>query len=329
MKAVVCRGYGDPDELRLEEVAKPTPGVGEVLIRVRAAALNAMDWHFMKGRPAIIRLFLGLQRPRMDRAGHDVAGTLESVGSGVTRFRSGDDVFGICRGSLAEYACASETAVAAKPANVSFEQAAAVSLAGLTALQGLRDHGRLQAGQRVLINGAAGGVGTFAVQIAKSFGADVTGVCSTRNLEMVRSIGADRVLDYTREDFTRSDQRYDLIFDLVANHSISAYRRVLKPGGVIVICGGGGSDGRAMGRRLARVMFGAVQSKFVGQKLAVFVARLKQEDLVILGELMKSGKVTPAIDCCFRLSEASQAMRHLAEGHARGKIVVTVGQDSA
>jgi NADPH:quinone reductase-like Zn-dependent oxidoreductase len=329
MNAVVCREYGDPDALRLEEVATPTPGAGQVLIRVRAVALNAMDWHFIKGRPAITRFFLGLRRPRMNRPGLDVAGTVESVGSEVTRFRPGDDVFGICRGSLAEYACASESGVVTKPGNVSFEQAAAVSLAGLTALQGLRDHGRLLGRQSVLINGAAGGVGTFAVQIAKSFGADVSGVCSTRNVEMVRSIGADRVFDYTREDFTRSDQRYDLIFDLVANHSISAYRRVLKRGGVIVTCGGGGSDGRAMGRRLVRVMFGAVQSKFVGQKLVVFVARLKQEDLVALGELMESGKVTPAIDSCFRLSEASQAMRRLAEGHARGKIVVTVGQDSA
>ena len=230
MKAIVCHRYGAPEALRLEDVDKPTPGDGEVLIQVRAASLNAYDWGLVRGRPAILRLMVGLRRPKpkLNRPGRDVAGRVESVGRNVTRFKPGDDVFGLCRGSLAEYACASESYLAAKPANVSFEEAAAVPLAGLTALQGLRA-GRIQSRQRVLINGAAGGVGTFAVQFSKSYGADVTGVCSTRNVEMVRSIGADRVVDYTREDFTRSEQRYDLIYDLVSNHSFSACRRVLTP----------------------------------------------------------------------------------------------------
>ena len=218
--------------------------------------------------------------------------------------------------------------MATKPANVSFEQAAAVPVAGLTALQGLRDRGRIQPGQRVLINGAAGGVGTFAVQIAKSFGAEVTGVCSTRNVEMVRSIGADRVVDYTREDFTKSGQVFDLIYDLVGNHSFAACRRVLNPKGTLVAAGIGGSDGRDGGRRLARLLLGILWSRFVSQRLGVYVTRLKKEDLIVLRDLMEAGKVTPVIDTCYRLSEASRAIRHLAEGHARGKIVVTVEPDS-
>ena len=327
MKAIVCHRYGDPEALRLEDVDKPTPGNGEVLIRVRAASLNALDWHLMKGRPLIARAFLGLRRPKMTRTGRDVAGRVESVGRSVTQFKPGDDVFGACRGSLVEYACASESALAAKPANVSFEQAAAAPIAGLTALQGLRDHGQIQPGQRVLINGAAGGVGTFAVQIAKSFGAHVTGVCSTRNVEMVGSIGADRVLDYTRVDFTHSGERYDLIFDLVANHSFSACRRVLSPRGVFVPAGIGGSDGRAGARRLGRLLIGALFSRLVSQKVVFVMARLKQGDLIALGELLASGKVTPVIDSRHRLSETSQAFRRLADGHARGKIVVTVDAD--
>ena len=329
MKAIVCHRYGDPDALRLEDVDKPSPGEGEVLIQVRAASLNALDWHLMKGKPAFARLFLGLRRPSARCPGRDVAGRVESVGRAVTRFKPGDDVFGACRGSLAEHACASELAVAAKPPNVSFEQAAAVPVAALTVLQGLRDHGRIEPGQRVLINGAAGGVGTFAVQIAKSFGADVTGVCSTGNVEIVRSIGADRVVDYTRENFTRSRERYDLIFDLVANHSFSACRRILNPRGVFVVAGGGGADGRAMGRRLGRMLIGALISRFVSQKLVLFVARLNQGDLDTMGGLLASGKVTSVIDSRYRLNEASLAIRRLAEGHARGKIVVTMDADGA
>jgi len=322
MKVIVCPRYGAPEALRLEDVDKPTPGDGEVLIRIRAASLNAYDAGMLRGRPAIIRILLGLRRPK-SRLGRDVAGRVESVGPGVTRFKPGDDVFGICRGSLAEYACTLETYLAAKPANVSFEDAAAIPLAGLTAVQGLRAGG-IQSGQRVLINGAAGGIGTFAVQIAKSFGADVTGVCSTRNVEMVGSIGADQVVDYTRTDFTRSGQRYDLICDLVANHSFLACRRVLSLRGVHVAAGAGGADGRRFGRRLARMLAGALISRFVSQKVVFFMTRLKQEDLATLGELLESRKVKPVIDSRHRLSETSEAFRRLATGHASGKIVVTV-----
>lgn len=326
MKAIVCHRYGAPEALRVEDVEKPTPGDGEVLIRVRAASLNAYDSGLMRGRPPILRLFLGLHRPKV-RLGRDVAGRVESVGRSVTQFKPGDDVFGICRGSLAEYACASESSLAAKPANVSFEVAAAVPLAGLTALQGLREAGRIQPGQRVLINGAGGGVGTFAVQFAKSFGADVTGVCSARNVEMVGSIGADRVVDYTRTDFTRSAQRYDLIFDLVANHSFFACRRVLSPQGILVAAGVGGADGRRFWRRLGRMLTGALIARFTSQRVGFFVTRLKQADLVTLAGLLESRKVTPVIDSRHRLSDTSEAFRRLAEGHARGKIVVTVDQN--
>jgi NADPH:quinone reductase-like Zn-dependent oxidoreductase len=328
MKAIACHRYGAPEALRLEDVEKPTPGDGEVLIQVRAASLNAYDWGLMRGRPLIGRLFVGLRKPRTTRTGRDVAGRVESVGPGVTRFKPGDDVFGLCRGSLVEYACALESNLAAKPANVSFEEAAAVPIAGLTALQGLRA-ARIQSGQRVLINGAAGGIGTFAVQIAKSFGADVTGVCSTRNMAMVSSIGADRVVDYTRTDFTRSGDRYDLIFDLVANHSFLECRRVLGPKGLLVAAGSGGADGRRFGRRMGRVLTGALISQFVGQKVVFFMARRSQEDLVTLGGLLESRKVVPVIDSRHRLSEASEAFRRLSEGHARGKIVVTMEKSEA
>jgi NADPH:quinone reductase-like Zn-dependent oxidoreductase len=324
MKAAVCHRYGAPEALRLEDVDRPTPADGEVLIQVRAASLNAYDWGLLRGRPPILRMILGLRRPKT-RPGRDVAGRVESVGRGVTQFKPGDDVFGMCRGSLAEYACASESYLVAKPANVSFEEVASVPLAGLTALQGLRDAGRIQPGQRVLINGAAGGIGTFAVQIARSFGADVTGVCSTRNVEMVGSIGASRVVDYNRADFTRSGERYDLIFDLVANHSFSACRRVLSPEGVLVAAGVGGADGRAFGRRLGRMLTGLLISRFASQRMVFFVARLKREDLVTLGGLLESRKVTPVIDSRHPLSETSEAFRRLAGGHARGKIVVTAG----
>ena len=329
MKAIVCDRYGAPEALRLHDVDKPTPGDGQVLIQVRAASLNAYDWGLLRGRPRMLRLMVGLRRPKFNRPGRDVAGRVESVGPGVTQFKPGDEVFGICRGSLAEYACASESALATKPANISFEEAAAIPLAGLTALQGLRGAGRIQPGQRVPINGAAGGIGTFAVQIAKSFGADVTGVCSTRNAKMVGSIGADRVVDYTREDFTRSGERYDLIYDLVTNHPFSACRRVLSPRGLLVAAGAGGADGRRFGRRMGRMLTGLLISRFTSQKVVSFMTRLKQADLITLGGLLESRKVTPVMDSRHRLSETSEAFRRLAEGHARGKIVVTVGQNGA
>ncbi len=323
MKAVICHRYGDPDSLRLDEVERPTPGPGQVLIRVRAAALNALDWHFLKGRPPVVRLFTGLRRPAQ-RPGRDVSGRVESVGPSVTRFKPGDDVFGVCRASLAEYACASETTIVPKPPSVSFEDAAAAPIAALTAMQGLRDHGRLEAGRRVLINGASGGVGTFAVQFARVLGADVTAVCGTRNVELVRALGASRVFDYTREDFTTSGERYHLVFDLVANHSVAASSGVLEPGGILVVAGGGGSDGRAMGRRMIRILTGAAMAKLRGPKLALYVARLQLEDLVTMGQLIASARVKPVIDSQYPLPEAARAMRRLAEGHARGKIVLTV-----
>jgi NADPH:quinone reductase-like Zn-dependent oxidoreductase len=324
MKAIVCHRYGAPEALQVEDVDKPTPVDDQVQIQVHAAALNALDWHLMKGRPRIGRLFSGLRRPRISRPGHDVAGRVEAVGRSVTRFKPGDEVFGACRGSLAEYACATEAHLATKPANVSFEDAAAVPVAGLTALQGLRDHGRIQPGQRVLINGAAGGVGTFAVQIAKALGAHVTGVCGTGNLDLVGSIGADSVMDYSRADFTRGGQRYDLILDLVANHSFFACCRVLNPRGMIVAAGGGGADGRAFGRRLVRTLTGALISRFGSRRMALFVARLNHADLARMGELLASRQVTPVIDRRHPLNQASEAFRRLATGHARGKIVVTM-----
>jgi len=323
MKAIVYYDYGSPDVLKCEEIEKPTPGNDEVLIRVRAASLNPLDHHLMKGGPYIVRILLGLLGPKIKRPGRDVAGQVEAVGRNVTQFKPSDEVFGTCRGALAEYVCTSESAVVMKPDNVTFEQAASVPVAALTALQSLRDKGQIQRGQKVLVNGAAGGVGTFAVQIAKWFGANVTGVCSTRNVEMVRSIGADRVIDYTQEDFTRSGQRYDLIFDLVANHSFSACRRVLNPKGLFIAAGVLGLGGSMTGL-LAFSITGLVLSGFVSQKFVMFIARLSKEDLSIMGELMATGKVTPVIDRRYRLSEVPEAIRYLEEGHARGKIVITL-----
>jgi len=323
MKAIIYRNYGSPDVLKCEEIEKPTPGDDEVLIRVRAASLNPLDYHLMKGGPYIVRILLGLLGPKIKRPGRDVAGQVEAVGRNVTQFKLGDEVFGTCRGALAKYVCASESALVMKPDNVTFEQAASVPVAALTALQSLRDKGQIHRGQKVLVNGAAGGVGTFAVQIAKWFGADVTGVCSTRNVEMVRSIGADHVVDYTQEDFTRSGLRYDLIFDLVGNHSFSACRRVLHPKGTFIAAGVLGLGG-SMIALLAFSITGLVLSLFVDQRFVMFVARLSKEDLSIMGELMATGKVTPVIDRRYRLIEVPEAIRYLEERHARGKVVITL-----
>ena len=321
MKAIVYYNYGSPDVLKCEEIEKPTAGDNEVLIRVRAASVNPFDWHFMRGTPYMVRIQAGLRKPKDKRLGVDVAGQVEAVGRNVTQFRPGDEVFGACRGAFAEYACASESALVMKPDNVTFEQAASAPVAAFTALQGLRDKGQIQPGQKVLINGAAGGVGTFAVQIAKWFGADVTGVCSTRNADMVRSIGADRVIDYTQEDFAKSGQRYDLFFDCVGNHSLLACRRVLNPKGIYIVVGG--PDGRWLGP-LARMIKTLVLSRFVSQNLVMFLARRSKEDLTIMHELMKAGKVTPVIDKRYKLSEVPEAIRYLEEGHARGKVVITL-----
>jgi NADPH:quinone reductase-like Zn-dependent oxidoreductase len=323
MKAATYQRYGPSDVVQITEVEKPVPNDNEVLIKVRAASVNPLDWHFMRGTPYMLRAAAGLHQPKDKRLGVDVAGEVEAAGRNVTQFKTGDEVFGVCRGAFAEYACASETKLVKKPYKVTFEQAASVPIAAFTALQGLRDEGQIQAGQKVLINGAAGGVGTFAVQIAKSFGADVTGVCSTKNVDMVRSIGADGVVDYTREDFTKSGQRYDLLFDCIGNHSLSACRRVLNPKGKYVPVGG--SAGRWMIGTLVRSMATLVLSRFVSQKLVVFfLAKAKKEDLNVIRELLEAGKVTPVIDKCYRLSEVSEAIRYLEEGHARGKVVITL-----
>ncbi len=322
MKAIVYHSYGSPDVLKCEEIAKPAPKDNEVLVKVRAASLNPLDWRLMKGQPSALRIFFGLRRPRFGRPGVDVAGVVESVGKNVTRFKPGDEVFGACRGACAEYASAPESRLAVKPSNVTFEQAASVNVAALTALQGLRDKGSLQPAQKVLINGAAGGVGTFAVQITKWLGAQVTGVCSTRNLEMVRSIGADRVIDYTREDFTKSGQRYDVILDNVANHPLSAIRRVLNPKGRYIMVGAPHSP--SMIELLGGLLKPLMLSLFVSQKLSFFIAKPNKEDLTMIGELISSGKVTPVIDRRYRLSEVPEAIRYLEEGHARGKVVIVV-----
>ncbi len=319
MKAIVYHRYGSPDVLQCEEIEKPTAEGNEVLIKVRAASVNPLDWHLMEGKP---RLLFGL-KPKDTRLGRDVAGQLETVGKDVTQFKPGDEVFGVCRGAFAEYACASEAKLAMKPDNVTFEQAASVPIAALTALQGLRDKGQIQPGQKVLINGAAGGVGTFAVQIAKSFSADVTGVCSTRNVDMVRSLGADRVIDYTQLDFTHSRQRYDLIFDLVANHSLSAFRRVLNPKGIYV--GAGIGPGGSILGFLARAFLTApVLSRFVSQKFSILMAKITKEDLTVMRDLMEPRKVSPVIERRYRLSEVPEAIRYLATGHARAKLVITL-----
>jgi NADPH:quinone reductase-like Zn-dependent oxidoreductase len=321
MKAIVRTKYGLAEVLRFEEIEKPIPGDKEVLIRVRAASVNPYDWHFMRGTPRLIRLFIGLRSPKSPLLGADVAGEVESVGRSVARFRAGDAVFGAGRGAFAEYACAPESRIALKPDHVSFEQAASVPIAALTALQGLRDVAHAQPGQRALINGAAGGVGTFAVQIAKSLGAEVTGVCSTRNVEMVRSIGADHVIDYTQADFTQSGRQYDIFFDCIGNRSLSECRRVLTPAGVYVGVGGGGPDVGSF-TLLAGMIEKPVLSLFGKQKLLGLVARMNQPDLVILGEMMTNGKVKPVIDRRYKLSEVPEAIRYLETGHARGKVVI-------
>jgi NADPH:quinone reductase-like Zn-dependent oxidoreductase len=323
MKAIVWRHYGSPAQpgvLECEEIERPAPGSDEVLIRVRAAAVNAPDWRLLRGKPYAARLLLGLRRPRRTRMGTDVAGQIEAVGSHVTGFKAGDEVFGTCQAAFADYACAAENVLLMKPASVSFEQAAAAPVAGLTALQGLRDRGHVRPGDSVLVNGASGGVGTFAVQMAKAFGAEVTAVCSTRNVDMVRSIGADRVIDYTREDFTRSGQRYDVVFDCVGNRSFSARRRVLTPRGICVMVGGP----KRVCVLLVRMVTALVLSRFVTQRFVMFVARRNKEDLGIVSDMMETGKVVPVIDRRYPLSEGPAAIRYVDDGHARGKVIITV-----
>ena len=325
MKAIVYCQYGSPDVLKFEDVEKPVPNDNQVLIKVRAASLNAFDVYLIRDS-WLGRLIFGLRKPRDTRLGQDIAGQVEAVGKNVTQFKPGDEVFGICRGALAEYACASERALIMKPPNVPFEQAASLPLAGLTALQGLRE-GKIQPGQKVLINGATGGVGTFAVQIAKSFGAEVTAVCSTRNVDLVRSIGADHVIDYTKEDFTKSDQRYDVIFDNVCNHSFFERRRVLNPKGICVLAGMGGAGvkgSEAIGRIAGNLFTARGLSSFTDQKFAQYRTKSSKQDLIMLGDLIQAGKLRPVVERTYKLNDAPEALRYLNEGHARGKIVIAV-----
>lgn len=315
MKAIVYCEYGSPDVLKFEDVEKPVPNDNQVLIKVRAASLNALDAYVIRDT-WLGRLFFGLRKPRNTGLGRDVAGQVEAVGKNVTQFKPGDEVFGISHtGSLAEYAVTPERALVIKPANVSFEQAASLPVAGLTALQGLRE-GKIQPGQKVLVNGATGGVGTFAVQIAKSLGAEVTAVCSTRNADLVRSIGADHVIDYTKEDFTKSDQRYDVIFDNVGNHSFAERRRVLNPKGICVLAGMGGAGVKGS-EAIPRIVGGFTArglSSFVDQKFAMYVTKMSKPDLIMLGDLIQAGKIRPVIERTCKLSDAPEALRQLDAG---------------
>lgn len=317
MKAVIQTGYGSADVMQLKELQKAVPGDGEVLIRVKAASLGAGDYFGMRGKPFPIRFYIGFPQPKKDFVvGIDFAGIVEAVGPNVSRFRPGDEVYGECHGSCAEYAVASEGSIAPKPANLSFEQAAAVPTSACTALQALRDHGKVRPGQKVLINGASGGVGPFSVQIAKALGAEVTGVCSTGNVQMVRGIGADHVIDYTKEDFTKGTARYDVILDNVASHSLSATRSVLTPDGLLLP-----SSGHA---GMGWVIAAALQGMFVRQQAAVFMAITNSESLLALKELIEADKVTPVIDRTYPLGETAKAFEYLDEGHARGKVVIAV-----
>ncbi len=328
MKAIVYCDYGLAN-LKLEEVEKPVPNDDQILVRVRAASVNPYDWHFIEGTPKIMRAMgVGLRKPKDTRVGVDFAGTVEAVGknpAAAGQFKPGDEVFGGKGGAFADYVCPrAGRAVALKPANITFEQAASVNIAGITALQALRDKGKVQSGQKVLINGASGGVGTFAVQIAKSLDADVTGVCSTRNVDLVRSLGADHVIDYTKEDFTKSGQRYDVILDNVGTQPLVSFRRVLIPKGKYVMIGGGGPNDQGLIGPLFRPIQAMLLSPFVSQEMGMFIADTNQKDLAVLADLMQSGKVKPVIDRTYKLSEVPAAIAYLEQGHARGKVVITV-----
>ncbi len=319
MKAIVYNRYGSPDVLKLEELQKPTPGDDEALIKVHAASVNAYDWHFLTADIFLIRLSGGgLFKPKNTRLGADFAGQVEAVGRNVKQFQPGDEVFGTGNGSFAEYVSVAESALALKPVNLSFEEAAAVPMAAVTALQGLRDNGQIQPGQKVLINGASGGVGTFAVQIAKYFGAEVTAVCSTDKLDMARALGADHVIDYTQEDFTKNGQQYDLIFAANGYHSLSAYKRALTPRGIYVMAGG------SMAQIFQAMLLGPRMSETGGRKMGAAMAKINQKDLATLKELLEAGKIVPVIDRSYALSETAEALRYLGEGHARGKVVITM-----
>ena len=322
IKAIVYCEYGPPEILQLRDIEKPTPAENELLVKVRAASVNPVDSTYSGG----VRLFTGLRKPSVTRFGTDYSGTVEAVGAKVTQFKPGDEVFGGRTGALADYICVREDkSVVSKPANVSFPEAAGVPVAAITALQGLRDKGKIQAGQKVLINGASGGVGTFAVQIAKAFGADVTAVCSGKNADMVRSIGADHVIDYMKEDFTAGAERYDMIFDIVGNHSFSERRRILKPSGICVMVGLGGSgwhDG--FWSRIGGELTSYIASRFVKEKFIAYIAEFNKADMTVLHDLLEAGKIKPVIDKTFPFTQVPEAVRYLETGHARGKVVVNV-----
>jgi NADPH:quinone reductase-like Zn-dependent oxidoreductase len=323
MKAVMYTKYGSPDVLKLTEVPKPIPGDNEVLIKVRAASLNAADWHLLRAKPFLVRLMgMGLLKPKNKILGADLAGQVEAIGRNVRQFKPGDevfgDIFGSGWGSLAEYVCAPENVLALKPARISFEEAAVVPLAGVTALQGLRDKGKIQPGQKVLVNGASGGVGTFALQIAKSFGAEVTAVCSTGKIDMVRSFGADHIIDYTREDFTKNGQSYDLIFAANGYHPISDYKRALSPKGIYVMAGG------SMAQMFQAMLLGPLISLIGSKKMYVVSAKANQKDMLALRDLLEAGKIVPVIDRRYPLNEVPDAFRYLEAGHASGKVLITM-----
>lgn len=323
MKAILYRCYGSPDVLRLEDTEKPTPADNELLVKVHASSVNPLEWHYMRGTPYVMRMDSGRGSPEDPRLGVDFAGTVEAVGKDVKQFHPGDEVFGGKLGAFAEYLKVREDrAVVLKPANITFEQAAAVPVAALTALQALRDTGQLRSGQKVLINGASGGVGTFAVQIAKALGAEVTGVCSTRNVQMVKSIGADRVIDYTKEDFTQGAERYDLILDNVGNRGLLEMRRVMTPKGALVIVGGP-NDGAWIGP-LSGPIKATLLSPFVSQNFSMIFSELTPKDLALLSDLLRTGKMTPVIDRSYELSDVPKAIAYLEQGHARGKVVIQV-----
>src|SRR5216110_1698104 len=329
MKAIVYCDYGLAN-LKLQDVEKPVPNDDQLLVRVRAASVNPYDWHFIEGTPKIMRAMgVGLRKPKDTRVGIDFAGTVEAVGKNPAtagQFKPGDEVFGGKGGAFADYVCPrAGRAVALKPANITFEQAASVNIAGITALQALRDKGKVQSRQKVLINGASGGVGTFAVQIAKSLDADVTGVCSTRNVDLVQSLGADHVIDYTKEDFTKSAERYDVMLDNVGNHSLSECKGVLTPTGKYVLIGGGGASDQGFLGGLGKALWAMVFSKFVNQQMGMMMADANHNDLTILADMMQSGKIKPVIDRTYKsLAEIPDAIRYLEQGHARGKVVITV-----
>jgi len=324
MKAIVNCEYG-VGNLQLRDLEKPSPNDNEVLVRVRAASINPVDGHLIRGAWPM-RPMTGMRKPKNTRFGTDFSGVVEAIGKNVTNFKPGDEVFGAKNGAVADYICVkADRAIVMKPVNITFEQAGSVGIAGVTALQGLRDKGHIQAGQKVLINGASGGVGTFAVQIAKAFGAEVTGVCSTHNVDLVKSIGADHVIDYSKEDFTRTDQRYDMIYDLVGNHSFSERRQILTTNGICVLAGigGAGFHPESWGRILGNFKT-AFQSKFTSQKFVTYIAKLTKDDLNVLRDFMQAGKLSPVIDRTYKISETQAAVRYLEEGHARGKVVINL-----